>query len=98
VHNQRGQFFLLIDKVRLVQTCDSGFEQIVADEGAHWAGLIEAWDDVAERGKHACDRVSVANAQGGLGEEQDGFQDGGVGEDKPIYALRCRNGLVWILC
>jgi hypothetical protein len=86
--DQSSEVLLYIDKVRLVEGCDGVFQHLGADEVAHRAGLFEMWQSGAEDSKGQRARARVSYPDAGLGEHEDGLEDGGCAENESPHGRR----------
>lgn len=84
--DERREVLLTVYEVGFVEGRYGGFEYVVAEVGVDWGrGVFETWEESAEDADDGYDRAGVANADGGVAEEEDGFEDGGSREDEVAH-------------
>lgn len=78
---------MAVDEIGFVQRGYCGLENVVAEVVADGGFLLEAREDTAQNADYGYDGACVTDADGGVAEEEDGFEDRGRREDEVAHWL-----------
>lgn len=80
--DEGGEVFLAVYEVRFVEGNDCVLEDFVAEIIADGGRSLEAREEHAEDAHGGINGAGIADANARVAEEEDWFEDGGVGEDE----------------